>query len=102
LYVTGGIDATTEFRHPEVDAVVAEEWEDEPELVAVEHPVRLADYDRVKASARVAESVEKSCGLRPALPGQRARLTDIEELANDLATVRLDEGPSARELPLSR
>ena len=80
-----GIDRAADLGHPQLDAVVREHREREPELVAVERPLRLADHDGVEPSVGIAEGVEEPGGFRAALPRQRAGLPDVEELGDDLA-----------------
>lgn len=67
-----GVDGAADLGHPQPDAVVAEDGEREPELVAVERPLRLADDDGVEAPGGIAERVEESGGLGSPLPRQRA------------------------------
>jgi hypothetical protein len=37
---------------------VGEQWEGQPELVAVERPVRLADHDGLEAAVRIAQRLQ--------------------------------------------
>ena len=80
-----GVDGAADLGHPQLDAEVGEHREREPELVAVERPLRLADDDGVEPAVRVAEGVEEPGGFGAALPRQRAGLADVEELGDDLA-----------------
>ena len=86
-----GIDRAADLGHPQLDAVVHEHRERESELVAVERALRLADHDGVEAAVRVAERVEQPRRLGAALPRQRPRLADVEELGDDLAAGRFDD-----------
>ena len=85
------VDRAADLGHPQLDAVVGEHREREPELVAVERALRLADHDGVEAAVRVAEGVEQPRGLGAALPRQRPGLADVEELGDDLAAGGLDD-----------
>jgi hypothetical protein len=89
--VRAWIDCSTDLGHPEFDAVVHEHREREPKLVAVEGTLRLSDDNGVPAPLRIAERVEQTRRLGPALPRQRARLADVEVLRNDLAARGLDD-----------
>ena len=95
-----GIDRTADLGHPQLDAVVDEDGEGEPELVAVERSLRLPDHDGVEAAVRIAERLEQSRGLRAALPWQRSGLADVEVLGDDLAAGGFDD-LRARELPVA-
>jgi hypothetical protein len=96
------VDGAADLGHPQLDAVVGEHREREPELVAVEGALRFADDDRIEAPVRSSQCGQQSSGLGPALPRQRPALPDVEELGDDLAAGRLDEGEAAVELPLLR
>ncbi len=50
--VAAGVDGAADLGNPECDAVVLEEREREPELVAVEGALRFADHDGVEAPLR--------------------------------------------------
>ena len=92
------VDGATDLGHPEGDAVVGEHGEGEPELVAVEGALRLADHDGIEAPGRVAERLQQSVRLGPPLPWQRSAVADVEVLLDDRA-VAVDELPAAFELP---
>ena len=62
--VRAGIDRAADLGHPQLDAVVDEHREREPELVAVERALRFADHDRVEAAVGVAERVEQGATPR--------------------------------------
>jgi hypothetical protein len=94
----GGVDRSADLGNPERDAVVLEDGVHEAVLVAVERPVRLADDDRVEATAGVTERSEQTAGLRAALPGDRSGLADIEVLRENL-TMGVGESSGAGELP---
>jgi hypothetical protein len=68
-----GIDRSADLGHPQLDVVVDEDGEGEPELVAVERALRLSNDNSVPPAARVSERVEETRGLGPALPRQRSR-----------------------------
>ena len=93
------VDCATDLGYPQLDAVVREDGEGEPELVAVEGALRLADHDGVELSLRIAEGLEEAGGLGPALPREGTRLPDVEELLDDLA-VWFDGLARAGELPV--
>jgi len=65
------VDRATDLRHPELDAVVDEQRERQPVLVAVEGALRLADHHGVEAAVGVLERREQKGGCRPAFPRQR-------------------------------
>jgi hypothetical protein len=50
-----GIDGATDLGHPQLDVEVREHREGEPELVAVEGSLRLADHDRAEAPIQIPE-----------------------------------------------
>jgi hypothetical protein len=79
------VDRAADLWDPQLDVVVREDGEGEPELVAEEGPLWLADDDRLEAPVRIPERVEEPRGLGSALPGQRAGLADVEEIGDDLA-----------------
>lgn len=53
-----GIDRSADLRDPQLDAVVNEQREREPELVTTERPVRLANHDPVEAAPRICQRLE--------------------------------------------
>lgn len=79
-----------------------EQREGQRELRAVERALGLPDHDGVEASVGGAQEPEEPAGLRSALPGKGARLSDVEELGNDLPARRFDELRSTAELPRAR
>ena len=85
------IDRASYLGNPQSDLVVDEDREGEAELVAVEGSLRFADHDRVEPAYRVAERVEESGGFGSSFPGQRAGLSDVEELGDDLPTGGTDQ-----------
>jgi hypothetical protein len=95
------VDRSSYLRDPEGDPVVDEHRESEPELVAVEGALRLADHDRVELSVRLREHLEKAGSFGPAGPREGARLAHVEELGNDLTTGRFDELAGSGELPVA-
>ena len=100
--LVGGVDRAADLGHPQRDAVVVEEREREPVLVAVERAVRLADHHGVELAGRVLELGEQRGCLRAALPRDRAGLVHVEELGDDLPAARLDQRAGAGELPAAR
>nr|WP_246463542.1 hypothetical protein [Streptomonospora salina] len=95
-----GVDRPADLGHPELDAVVLEHRERHRELVAVERALRLADYHRIESAVGVGQQVQQPTGLRAPLRRHRAGAVDVEELLDDVPTVVLDQGGSARALPL--
>jgi len=67
--VGAGVDCAAHLRHPQLDAQVDEQREDQPELVAVEHAVRLAAPSTAR-SPTVAR-ILISGGAWPGTPGRR-------------------------------
>lgn len=53
-----GVDRSADLGHPQRDAVVDENGEGEPELVAVEGALRFADDDGVESAVGLFEEVE--------------------------------------------
>ncbi len=96
------VDCAAHLGHPEADAVVHEHGEGEPELVAVEGSLWLADDDGIEATGGVLEGGEQAGRLGAALPGQRPGLAHVEELGNDLAADGLDDLAGRSELPPPR
>jgi hypothetical protein len=84
-----------------LDAVVHEQRKRQTELVAVERPLGLADRDRIEAALRVSPGGQDSVGLGSALPGNRARQSDIEEVGHNGSCTRFDQGPSTSQLPIT-
>ena len=56
------VDGAADLGHPQLDAVVREHREREPELVAVERALRLTDDDGVEATRGVGKRVEEHRG----------------------------------------
>jgi hypothetical protein len=78
---------------------VDEDGEGHAELAAVEGTLRLANHDGIEVTASALDRVEQAQRLRPALPWQRAREPDVEELGNDLSADRFDQAASTGKLP---
>jgi hypothetical protein len=87
---------------PRVDAVVGEQGQREPELVAVEGTVGFADHHIVEAAIAVGESAEELAGFGPALPGQGAAESDVKVRGDDAAAAWRDEAGRERGLPVTR
>jgi hypothetical protein len=85
------IHPTPDLGHPQLNAVVLEQRERQGELGAVEGPLRLPDNDTLEAAGWGAKELQEPGCLRPAFPGERPRLPDVEELDKDLAADRLNE-----------
>ena len=96
-----GIDGAADFGDPEPDAVVDEHRERQAELVAAKGSLWFADHHGGEASGGVLERVQETGCLRPALPRQRPRLADVEELLDDLTTRGHDDLAGAGELPVA-
>jgi hypothetical protein len=94
-----GVDRAADFGHPQRDAVMLEQGDRQPVLVAVERAVRLADDDGIEPAVSVPELGEQRSRLRPALPGDRAGLVHVEELSDDNPAARLDESAGTDKLP---
>nr|WP_063813168.1 hypothetical protein [Herbidospora daliensis] len=93
------VDGAAHLRHPQGHAEVLEDREGQAVLVAVEGPMRLTDDHRFEAAITVPESRQESRRAGTTLPGDRTRLVDVEELGDDPAPARLDEGAGAGDLP---
>jgi hypothetical protein len=93
------VDRSADLGHPQLDAIVNEQRECETELVAAECPMRFADDDAVEAPTRIGECVQQPGGFGAALPGERSRLADVEELCDDLAVDGGDQRVGSVELP---
>ncbi len=70
--VATGIDRSTDLGHPQLDAVVHEDREREPELVAIERALRFADHDRVEPAVMIGECLEETRGFGSPRPRQRS------------------------------
>ncbi len=90
------------FWDPQLHAVVDEHREGEPELVAVERPLRFADHDRIEVASGAPERFEERRRLGSARPRQRAGLPDVEVFGNDLAAGGLDQLSGPGDLPIAR
>jgi len=88
--LVAGVDRAADLGHPQRDLVVLEQRVGVAELVTVESPLRLSHHDRVEAPVGVGQRGEQPAGLGPTLGRDRAGLVDVEELHDDLSTVRLD------------
>lgn len=66
MSVGAGVDGSADLGHPQLHAVVGEDREGEPELVAVEGARRFADDDGLEAAVGSGQGVEKGGGLGPA------------------------------------
>ncbi len=95
------VDGTTDLGHPQLNAIVREDRESQAVLVPVERPLRLADNDSVEPATSVPELHQQGVRLRAALPRNRTRLANVEELGDDLA-VPISQRLCARTLPVPR
>nr|WP_221308245.1 hypothetical protein [Nocardiopsis mwathae] len=68
------------------------------ELRVVEHPLGLADHDRVESTPRILQETQQPGGLRPSTGRYRTRLVHIEELGDDPST-RADQRLATLALP---
>nr|WP_285584447.1 hypothetical protein [Herbidospora sp. NBRC 101105] len=93
------VDGAAHLGHPQGHAEVLEDREGQAILVAVEGPMRLTDDHRLEAAIAVPQGRQERRRAGTTLPGDRARLVDVEELGDDPAPARLDEGAGAGDLP---
>ena len=97
-----GVDATTELRHPQLDAVVGQCREDELELTPGERALRLGDDERGPASMRVGRIGEEARRLRSTSPRQLTGDVDVVVGRDDLPAGGSDEARGGVELPALR
>lgn len=95
------VDRASYLRYPQLDRVVDEDREGQPELVGVEGSLRFADHDCLKTPVRVGEVGEEAGGLGAPGPGEGAGLADVEVLGDDLPAGRVDELAGPGELPVA-
>jgi hypothetical protein len=95
-----GVDRPADLGHPQLDAVVGEQGQGEPELVAVERPVGFADDHGVEAALWVAQRGQEPAGFGSALPRSGAALPNVEEPRDDVMPARGDQRLGERELPV--
>ncbi|GAU71211.1 putative ATPase [Streptomyces sp. NBRC 110611] len=62
------VDRASDLGHPERHPIMLEEWEDQAELIPIEHTLRFADDDSVKTTVRILELTQQRGGSWSALP----------------------------------
>jgi hypothetical protein len=67
------IDWATDLRHPQPNSEVLEQWEDQPELIVIENPLRLTHHHSLKTRAGSSNAASK-----PADSGRRTHDTDLD------------------------
>ena len=82
------VDTPTDFRRPELDAVVLEQRRHRGVLAVVESPLVFPDHDRVPAAVWIGQRADQGGGLGAARPGQRPAVADVEETRPRCARAR--------------
>jgi hypothetical protein len=99
MRLTIGVDWAPDLGDPQLDAVMAEDREDQLELCAGEGSLRFADDKAAPSAGRVGNVGKKAGGLGAAAPGQRAAYVDVVVHGHDDPAVRLNQLIGEGELP---